>query len=126
MARILIVDDDVPTGLVLATMLEREGHVAHVLEDAEEALRLLRSVRYDLVLVDLSLAGLMGGDFVAVLRRAGERIPAILISGAPHDEIAETAARCGANGWLPKPLDRTTLLEAIDDALVRASQVPPL
>lgn len=121
----LIVEDDAATGHVLATMLAREGFVAHVLEDAETALSLLRSVPYDLLLVDLGLVGMPGADFVAILRRAGSKIPALLISGAPHDEIAEMAARCGANGWLPKPLDRTTLLLAIDDALVRVSQVPP-
>lgn len=125
MGRVLVVEDDPRLGPILAMLLAREGYTAHVLEDAEDALRLLRSVAYDVVIVDVSLEGLSGDDFVRVLRRAGSRIPAILISGLPHDELAEKAAACGATAWLPKPIDTTTLIVAVEEALVRTSQIPP-
>lgn len=125
MPRVLVVEDDPRLGPILATILRREGYTAHVLESAEDALRLLRSVEYDLVIADVSLVGLSGDDMVRVLRGAGSRIPAILISGAPHDELADAAAACGANGWLPKPIDATTLIVAVEEAIVRTSQIPP-
>lgn len=121
----LVVEDDPRLGPILAMLLGREGYTAHVLESAEDALRLLRSVEYDLVIVDVTLDGMHGDDLVRVLRRAGSKLPAILISGSPHDDIADAAAACGANAWLPKPIDAHTLIVAVEDAIVRTSQIPP-
>ena len=125
MPRVLVVEDDPRLGPILATLLRREGYTAHVLESAEDALRLLRSVSYDLVIADMVLVGLSGDDLVRVLRKAGSRIPAILISGAGHDDIADAAEACGATAWLPKPIDATTLIVAVEEALTRTSMIPP-
>lgn len=124
--RVLIVDDDPAGGRVLATILRGEGLRAHVIDDAELALEMLRLLRFDLLLVDMALPGMSGPDLVRVLRRAGVQTPAILVSGAPPDDLAAEAAACGANAWLPKPLDRVTLLEAIEEVIIRRSSLPPV
>lgn len=132
----LIVDDDPVGAHLLAGILRGEGFAAHVIDDADLALELLRLLPIDLLIVDMMLPDMSGPDLVRVLRRAGVLAPIILVSGAPHDEIAAAAEASaiytakgervdGANAWLPKPIDRATLLQTIDELVIRRSSLPP-
>lgn len=131
----LIVDDEPMAGRALAGILRGEGLRVHVIEDAELALELVRLLPIDLLLVDVTLPGMSGLDFLRVLRRAGVTTPAILVSGAPTDELAagagEEAPRSDgsrtplASAWLPKPVDRATLLQTIEEVVARRSSLPP-
>lgn len=122
MTRVLIVEDDVAGGRVLAQLLRSEGYTVRVVTEATAALPLARF--FDVLLVDMGLPGMSGADMIADLRVNHVRTPAILISARPHDDIAEEAAICGASSWLPKPLDRATLVQAIEEVLTRRSLLP--
>jgi two-component system response regulator MprA len=130
--RVLLVEDDEATGRVLAAILRAEGIAVHLIDDAEIALELVRLLPLDLVIADFALPGMSGLDLCRVLRGAGQTHPTILISGGAPDELATVAAevdpRSGVplvNQWLPKPIDRATLLQTIEEVLTRRSSLPP-
>lgn len=97
---ILLIDDDLVSREVIATVLTLHGHLVHSAEDGNEALQLLESgtVVPGVVLLDTQLPGLSGADLIAKLRQLGQD-EIILISGSTPEEDLIAAA----DGFLLKP-----------------------
>src|SRR5882757_7481102 len=116
---VLIVEDDLETREMLATLLSSEGFHAVSAEDGLEALHLLRTVRHRapnvpcLVLLDLKMPRLGGNEF----RRAqlGDPIvaavPVAVMSGAVDAE--QLAQTLGAVATVTKPIDFDLLLDVV-------------
>ena len=115
---VLIVDDDVDTREMLATLLRGEGFSVVAAEDGLEALHLLRTVCHrapgqNLVLLDLRMPRFSGLEF----RRAQladpvvAGVPVAVISGAT--DASEQADDLGAVATLSKPLDVDALLQVV-------------
>ena len=97
---ILLIDDDLVSREVIATVLTLHGHMVHSAEDGAEALEMLEngSVVPGVVLLDTQLPGLSGSELIAKLRQLGQD-EIILISGStPSDELI-----AAADGFLLKP-----------------------
>ena len=97
---ILLIDDDLVSREVIATVLTLHGHMVHSAEDGNEALQMLEagSVTPGLVLLDSQLPGLSGSELIAGLRQFGQD-EIILISGTtPTDDLI-----AAADGFLLKP-----------------------
>ena len=97
---ILLIDDDLVSREVIATVLTLHGHMVHSAEDGNEALSMLGagSVSAGVVLLDTQLPGLSGPELIAQLRQLGQD-EIILISGStPSDELI-----AAADGFLLKP-----------------------
>lgn len=97
---ILLIDDDLVSREVIATVLTLHGHMVHSAENGNEALQMLEtgSVTPGLVLLDTQLPGLSGSELIAKLRRLNQD-EIILISGTPPpDELI-----ADADGFLLKP-----------------------
>ena len=89
--------------------------------DGEEGLRLARSIRPDVILLDMMLPKLSGVDVLLSLKksRATEKIPVIALSGLPRSNEARLR-RDGAVSYLQKSNleDMDVLLQAVDYALL--------
>lgn len=117
--RILVVDDVEENRTVLARRLDREGYTVENAAGGEEALRLVASGSYDLVLLDVMMPDL---DGFAVLERikanpATRSLPVIMISAL--DDLA-SVVRCiehGAEDYLAKPFDQVLLRARIGASL---------
>ena len=97
---ILLIDDDLVSREVIATVLTLHGHMVHSAEDGNQALQILEagSVVPGVVLLDTQLPGLSGPELIAKLRQLGQD-EIILISGTtPADELI-----AAADGFLLKP-----------------------
>lgn len=117
MADLLVVDDDVDVRTVLEVLLSRLGHDVRLADSAEEALLLSAARRADLMILDLSLPGLDGDEFLRWLDRGIGRPKALcIISGRSEEEIQPIAARYGAT-YLSKPFQPHELEHAITTAL---------
>ena len=120
--RILAVDDDPKTLILLRRTLEAAGYRAIVTADPEEVPRLLETHRPDLVLLDLLLPGMDGIELMRNLPQLSDRRPVIFLSGYGRDETIARALESGAADYIVKPFAPAELLARIEAALRRQSK----
>jgi signal transduction histidine kinase len=104
-ARLLVVDDEESLRITTAAILEREGYRVNTAASGEEAISLLESTEYDLVLTDLHMEG---GDGLSVLSEIRRRAPltiSVVLTGFASVESAIAALQEGAYDYLVKPCD---------------------
>lgn len=80
---------------------------------APEALNALAAAAPDLLLVDISLAGMSGIDLIKIVKKRLPRLPLLVLSMHSEDLYAERAIRAGAKGYVMKHASAGTLLAAI-------------
>ena len=116
-ARILIIDDEPDLLTAFARMLTSETHDVETATSAEEALDLLETASFDLVLTDLSMPKMDGFELLTRMRQRGDATPTLVISGAGTVEHAVRALRLGALDFLEKPVHRERLVLTVQNAL---------
>jgi len=123
-ARALIVDDEAPARAELRYLLEEFNQVQVVGEatNGEEALLLLRSLSYDLVLLDIRMPGGNGLEVAAALRDLPHP-PKVIFTTAYPDHAVE-AFDLAAVDYLVKPFDADRLGRALDRALSAGQDDP--
>lgn len=118
-ARLLLVDDHpiVRQGLALMLSGEPDLEVVGQAKDVSEALDLVGQLTPDIIVADLSMAGLSGMDLLKDMRHKHATIPVLMLS--MHDETvqAERALRAGARGYVMKQEATGTILTAIRQVL---------
>lgn len=117
--RVLVVDDNKVSRLLLARGLEQQGHTVTFAENGRLALDMLRARPFDLVLLDVIMPELDGEQVLAALTGDPDLrdIPVIMISAS--DEL-ESVVRCielGAEDYLAKPLNAVLLKARIGASL---------
>jgi DNA-binding NtrC family response regulator len=128
--RILIVDDEKNQReilqLILAGERDHDGHPLYDVRTAgsgQEALRLFRHERIDLVLTDLKMSGMDGIQLLNELSLLDNSLPVILMTAHGSIDSVKEALRGGAFDYLEKPLDREKLLAVIRHAVVQLKAV---
>jgi DNA-binding response OmpR family regulator len=117
--KILIIEDDAVTRRILDAQLRAAGYDTVIAYDGITALRAAQKEKPNLVLLDL---GLPGGDGFNVMERFRQlpqlsTIPIIVFSARDPAHWKERALEAGAVAFLPKPLDKETLLAAVKSQL---------
>jgi DNA-binding response OmpR family regulator len=115
--RILIIDDDKELCEELTESLSYEGYSAKFAEDAVKGEALIRSDRYDIVLLDFKMPVLTGMDILKKLKADNIRKPIFLFSGRPSVEKAlKEADLLGMiSGVITKPISFEILLQKIKE-----------
>jgi two-component system, NarL family, invasion response regulator UvrY len=114
--RILIVDDHAVVRAGLTSLFEAQHDlaVAASVGSVPEALNLIATNAFDLVMVDVGMPGKSGWDFLKELRSSQTRHPPVLILSAHSEqEYAVQALRLGAAGYLSKSAAPDELLDAV-------------
>lgn len=102
--RVLLVDDDPDFVTAAAVHLAGRGYTVVSTWNCDQALKLLEAGPYDAILLDNGLPGRMG--IVALPQLvAAARVPVVLISAHPSEDLAEDARLLGAKAFIPKPPD---------------------
>jgi len=117
MATILCVDDEPAMGAVLEHALAAQGHTPIIAASVERALAVIAHAPVDLILADYIMPGLNGLDLLDQLRRDGQHIPVIIMTGFSSIENAVAAIKHGAIDYLTKPVTADTLAVAVGQAL---------
>lgn len=112
MTRILVVEDDTPLRRSLAIALRANSCTVHDVPDAAGALRAVRSMSYDVVLLDLGLPDLDGIAALPLLR-AHHSGPLIVVSARRDQSDKVAALDAGADDYLTKPFGLPELLARI-------------
>jgi DNA-binding response OmpR family regulator len=112
--RILIVDDEEPQRNIIAEHLHGIGFEVCCLGDAEAALAALDAERFEAVVLDNNLPGMMGITALPqIVRRAA--VPVVMITGDPNADVRRDALLLGAHELLSKPLDLNALAVLVCD-----------
>ncbi|MBL4687263.1 MAG: response regulator [Nannocystaceae bacterium] len=112
---LLLVDDEEVLLRALARALRRRGFDVVTAADGIEALKVFEQHRdsISLVLLDLDLPELHGGDVLKAIRRMAPDVPVVVVSGAVEGARKAAAMNDGASCVLTKPFSVATLLEAV-------------
>ena len=117
---ILLVEDEESITTPLAEALEREGFATRVARTVAEATELGRSVRPDLVLLDLMLPDGSGLDVCRELRAASS-VPIIILSARGDEADRVVGLELGADDYVVKPFSAREVVARIRAVLRRAS-----
>jgi len=102
---ILVADADSEAARLLADYLTRQGFRASHTSRGEEALRLARSGRLGLAIVDVSLLDMSGHALTASLKEIDREIPILMTSGDDRPELELRARQVGVLYYAHKPTD---------------------
>jgi CheY-like chemotaxis protein len=122
LVKILLVDDDEIIRLSLSALLKERGFDVTNAASVSEALKLISSETYDVLLSDLHMPGAGDGlTVVSAMRHANPKAVTMLLSAFPEMDAAAQAILLQADQILVKPMDITALVEAIGQRLAGAS-----
>jgi DNA-binding response OmpR family regulator len=102
--RVLVVEDDARLGRALRRMLERDRHVVEVADRGLEAIEIVLSgIGVEAMILDIGLPDISGVEVARRLRRAGHRLPILMLTA--RDSTADRVAGldAGADDYLVKP-----------------------
>jgi CheY-like chemotaxis protein len=114
--RILIVDDEESTRLLLARILSADLDAdVQLAGTCEQAIRLAETHPYDVILLDLLMPGIGGRAVLDEIRttNANAATPVIIVSIVTDKATIEGCMRAGATAYHPKPVRREELVETI-------------
>src|ERR1043166_2001618 len=115
-AHILIVDDEDGIRGILEELLSAR-HECRAVSSAEEALSLLATEKFDLVLSDIRMSGMSGLEMIPYALKSAPDTVVMMISGEPTIESAIEAMRVGAFDYIRKPFDLQHVEAAVNRAL---------
>jgi two-component system sensor histidine kinase/response regulator len=117
--RVLVVDDDPGITRYLSELLQFMGLPVTVSNDSREALsRLLEQhQRFDLLITDQTMPGLLGTELVRQARTAWPELKVILCTGHSEQFAAGNAANQGIDAFLLKPVEPATLVDTVGQLL---------
>jgi CheY-like chemotaxis protein len=121
--RVLVMDDEEAIRRSATALLQRIGMEVVAVDDGDEAVREFTRARaaarpFDLVILDLTVPGGMGGrETVEKLREVDPQVRALVSSGYSSDPVLAQYRVHGFLGMVPKPYDLTELSRAIQSAL---------
>ncbi len=120
-AHLLVVDDDARLRALLQRFLTEQGFRVSTAGDANEARAALKSLAFDLIVLDVMMPGETGLELVDSLRRGRDEVPVLMLTarGDPDDRVAGFEA--GADDYLAKPFDPRELAHRIRTILRRAA-----
>jgi DNA-binding response OmpR family regulator len=114
--RVLIVDDEEATRLLLARILTNDMEVEVMLAGTcEQALRLGGGFAYDAILLDLMMPGIGGFGVLKELRAKSPNTasPIVIVSSISDTEMVERCMQAGASAYLVKPVERNSLTATV-------------
>jgi two-component system cell cycle response regulator DivK len=119
MARILIIEDNAATTKLITLALRSFGHTALCAMNAEAGLKLARTDRPDLILMDIMLPRMDGLAATALLKAdpTTAAIPIIVLSAMLTQNDEKKAMAAGCDAYIAKPFQRQELNITIEDLL---------
>lgn len=116
---VLVAEDDAAVRAVWWELLTAAGYRTLEARTGHDAIELMRVVVPDLVILDLRMPGLTGGEVMSYLHSSPvlQRIPVLVVSGFLDDEPSRQMLGLNIVGRLPKPVDAATLLATVHQAL---------
>jgi len=116
MAKILGVDDDEVSRLLMGRLLQDAGHEIVYATDGEVALERITSGDFEIIVTDLAMPGLNGLRLIQAIKESRVRTPIVAVSGRNAEQLV-LAEDFGAAATLTKPLDRRMFVSEVQRVL---------
>jgi two-component system invasion response regulator UvrY len=125
--RILIVDDHpvLRRGLKEILVRELEGATCGEAGNASQALSEVQSQDWDLVILDVTMPGRSGLDVLRDLRGLRPKLPVLVLSMHPEDQLGKRVLRAGASGYMNKESAPEELIKAVRKVLEGSVYLSP-
>lgn len=114
--KILLVEDDSSLSTTLKTALTQKAHVVDCVDNGLDAYAILKTERYDAVILDLSLPKMDGSEVLKKVRELNNQTPIIILTARLEIESRVDALNGGADDYLIKPF-------SIDELLARLGAI---
>jgi len=118
-ARILVVEDEVRTAQWIRTYLEKDGFSCQTARDGNTGLKLFRSYKPDLLLLDLMLPGIDGNELCRIIRKESD-VPVIMLTAKGSKEDRLGGFGDGADDYITKPFEPEEVILRIRAVLKRS------
>ena len=126
MAKILIADDDPDFVHIVRTILSPEGYELVTASNGEQALKVMKREKPDLVLLDIMMSYVLDG--LDVSRKISEDpelkgVPVLMVTSltaTPEAGLFPTDESAAIDGWVTKPVNPDDLKKRVADLLARA------
>ena len=105
--RILVVDDEEPVRRMVCLVLQSHGHTVLLAPDGPRALETLAGDKIDLLISDVAMPHMTGGELAATVSRSHPGLPVLLMSGSERPD---------GYPFIAKPFQPRSLLAAVDSA----------
>jgi CheY-like chemotaxis protein len=127
--RVLVAEDHPTNQKVVELILESVGVIPTIVENGQLALDLLKTERFDVVLMDMQMPELDGLSATALLREYERemglpRTPVIMLTANALDEHIRSSRDAGADLHLSKPIHAQALIESIMNAIAPSADEP--
>lgn len=116
-AKILLVDDDHKNSLLLKRFIEAEGYEVSYADNGLAGLELYRTVRPDLILLDINMPGLDGFEMARIVRRSDRRVIIFFLTDRTDKVDRLHGFSLKGNDYIPKPFYPEELIAKIDERL---------
>ena len=125
---LLVVDDDRRIRDLLSRFLSGEGYRVTTAETAADARAKLKSLSFDLLILDVMMPGESGFDFAKAMRAAADNVPILMLTARDAAESRIRGLEIGADDYLSKPFEPRELSLRIANILKRAQPAvsPPV
>ena len=120
MSRILIVDDAPSFLRMLSALLTERGYEVTSAKDGEEALRILQTEPFDLMISDINMEPINGLELLRKAKESYAKMKVILLTAYETHYSYGEAERSGAFAYIPKPFRNPVLFQTVRRALETA------
>eukprot|EP00762_Andalucia_godoyi_P008663 ANDGO_00477.mRNA.1 Signal transduction histidine-protein kinase BarA len=123
---VLVAEDNPINQRVLKSLLSKNGYTVVMANDGQQAVDAVMedASRFDVIIMDFQMPVLDGIEACRVIRRAGHTLPIIAHTAHALDSDRNLFLEAGMNAFLPKPVSRQALGDAIEEVLGIAEQRP--
>lgn len=112
---VLLVDDDEQVRSIAARILRKRGYTTLESEDEDSALAAMAREPADVLMTDVTMAGIGGVDLAVAMRAAHPKLAVVFVSGAPLE--VEVLERVPGAAYVRKPFRIDALAAAVEQAL---------
>ena len=124
-ARLLVVDDEPNIRELLSASLRYAGFEVQTATTGAEALRVARSFRPDLLVLDVMMPGLDGFAVASTLRSKGDQVPVLFLTARDGTEDKVTGLTIGGDDYVTKPFSLEELVARVRTVLRRTGRADP-
>ena len=118
--RILVVEDNKINQLVTKKTMDRNNISCDMVSDGLAALELLKTEKYDVILMDINMPIINGFETSRRIRHLGINTPIIALTAFDKEEITDEAREAGINDIIIKPFEPTLLFQMIQGLILKS------